>query len=180
MAMPFEFATAARIVFGAGTLREAGPIARSFGARALVVTGRTPGRAERLLAILAEQGVSAVTFPLTGEPEVETIRAGVVTASRGQCDLVIGFGGGAALDAAKAIAVMLTHEGELLDYLELIGKGKTLTAAAVIKLLKWMRVGMIGHPYQYMEDLMTDPFGLRSTIGPTVVHIEPEEDVRNQ
>ena len=131
MTMRFEFATAARIVFGAGTLREAGPIARSLGARALVVTGRTPGRAERLLAILAEQGVSAVTFPLTGEPEVETIRAGVVTASRGQCDLVIGFGGGAALDAAKAIAVMLTNEGQLLDYLEVIGRGKTLTAAPV-------------------------------------------------
>lgn len=131
MTMRFEFATAARIVFGAGTLREAGPIARSFGARALVVTGSTPGRAERLLAILAEQGVSAVTFPVTGEPDVEMIRACVAMASRKRCDQVIGFGGGAALDAAKAIAVMLTNEGELLDYLEVIGRGKTLTAAPV-------------------------------------------------
>ena len=49
---PFEFATAARIVFGAGTLREAAPLARQSGSRALVVTGRDPRRAEPLLALL--------------------------------------------------------------------------------------------------------------------------------
>ena len=40
--MRFEFATAGRIVFGPGTLAEAGPIAREFGHHALVVTGRDP------------------------------------------------------------------------------------------------------------------------------------------
>ena len=47
--MRFEFATATRILFGAGTLREAGQIAAGLGRRALVVTGRTPERARRLL-----------------------------------------------------------------------------------------------------------------------------------
>jgi L-arabinose isomerase len=65
--------------------------------------------------------------------------------------------------------------GHLDDPHALAALKDSIQAAAVIKLLKWMRVGMIGHPYQYMEDLMTDPFSLRSTIGPTVVHIEPEE-----
>ena len=34
---------------------------------------------------------------------------------------------------------------------------------------------MVGHPYQYMADLMVDTFALRQAIGPTVVHVEPEE-----
>src|SRR5208282_1923571 len=37
------------------------------------------------------------------------------------------FGGGSAIDAAKAIAAMLTNKGELLDYVEIIGRGKPLT-----------------------------------------------------
>ena len=53
--MRFEFATATRIIFGAGTLREVGPLAAEMGSRALVVTGRTPERAARLLDALAMQ-----------------------------------------------------------------------------------------------------------------------------
>jgi alcohol dehydrogenase class IV len=41
--------------------------------------------------------------------------------------MVVGFGGGSALDAGKAIAAMLTNGGELLDYLEVVGRGRTFT-----------------------------------------------------
>ena len=47
--MRFEFATANRIIFGAGTLDEVGPIAAEMGNRALVVTGRSVDRAAPLL-----------------------------------------------------------------------------------------------------------------------------------
>ena len=50
--MRFEFATAARVIFGPGVLREVGPLARGFGPRALVVTGANPQRAEPLLLLL--------------------------------------------------------------------------------------------------------------------------------
>jgi alcohol dehydrogenase class IV len=124
--MRFEFATATRIVFGAGTVNDAGGLAKEFGRRALVVTGRDSSRAERVLASLRFAGVSAVTFSVPGEPELKTVEQGVKLAKAGRCELVIGFGGGSALDAAKAIAAMLTNDSELLDYVEIIGRGQPL------------------------------------------------------
>jgi alcohol dehydrogenase class IV len=129
--MKFEFATATRIVFGAGTVNNIGAIAKEFGRRALVVMGRDSRRAERLLAGLKSSGVGAVTFSVAGEPDLATVERGTKLAQAEQCELVIGFGGGSALDAAKAIAAMLTNEGGLLDYVEIIGRGQPLTKLSV-------------------------------------------------
>ena len=125
--MRFEFATATKIIFGADTLRETGAAARAFGRRALVVTGRDVKRAGPLLENLREAGVSAAVFFVAGEPELSTIEQGTALAKMESCELVIGFGGGSALDAAKAIAAMLANDGGLLDYVETIGRGKALT-----------------------------------------------------
>lgn len=122
----FEFATATRIVFGAGSLRALGPMVKELGRGALVVTGRTTSRAEPLMAMLREQGFGVTVFPVAGEPEIETVQRGVAVARQEQCDLVISIGGGSALDAGKAIAAMVANPGELLDYLEVIGRGKAL------------------------------------------------------
>ena len=124
--MKFEFATAARIVFGAGSVNNADAIAKGFGRRALVVTGRDARRAERILAGLKSGGVGSTTFSVAGEPELETVERGTKLAQAEHCDLVIGFGGGSVLDAAKAIAAMLTNGGGLLDYVEIIGRGRPL------------------------------------------------------
>ena len=128
--MRFEFATATRIIFGTGTLREAGSIAAEMGHRALVVTGRSTERAAPLLDALTAQGVEAVTFSVSGEPTTEVARQGTERARAADCDLVIGFGGGSALDSGKAIAALLTNGGVPLDYLEVIGQGKPLTQPA--------------------------------------------------
>lgn len=125
--MRFEFATAGRIVFGPGCLREAGTIAREFGHRALLLTGADRRRAESLEAILSEAKIAVTPFSVAGEPTVGVICEGVEIARRNRCDLVIGMGGGSALDAAKAIAGLMTNEGQLIDYLEVIGQGKNLT-----------------------------------------------------
>ena len=124
--MNFEFATASRIIFGAGAAAHIGENVKSFGRRALVVTGRNPQRAEKLLANLSAGGVSAATFAVAGEPEIATVESGVALAKTRQCDFVIGFGGGSVMDAAKAIAAMLKNDGVLLDYLEIIGRGQAL------------------------------------------------------
>ena len=129
--MRFEFATATKIIFGAGTLREAGGIANSLGNQALVVTGRDSKRAGQLQDILAGAGVKMSTFPVAGEPDLSMVEQGAALARKAGCQLVVGFGGGSALDAAKAIAAMLANDGELLDYVEIIGRGKALTKPSV-------------------------------------------------
>lgn len=128
--MRFEFATATRIVFGPGTIKEAGALAKGFGRRALVITGRDTSRASQLVELLRSEGLDSTVFGVEGEPEVETIRKGTELGKKQGCDVVISFGGGSAIDAGKAIAAMLTNEGDLLDYLEVIGKGKALTHAS--------------------------------------------------
>ena len=124
--MNFEFATATRITFGAGTAGQIGTGARHFGRRVLVVTGSHPERAEKLLASLTAAQVVSVVFSVANEPDIATIERGVALAKAEQCTLVISQGGGSVIDAGKAIAAMLTNEGELLDYVEIIGRGKAL------------------------------------------------------
>jgi alcohol dehydrogenase class IV len=124
--MRFEFATATRVLFGPGMLREAGALATGMGRRALVASGRDTRRVEPLLTLLRGQEVDTVVFSVSGEPEVATVEKGVALARAEGCDLVVGFGGGSVLDAGKAIAAMLANPGELLDYLEIIGRGKAL------------------------------------------------------
>ncbi|HMJ60674.1 MAG TPA: iron-containing alcohol dehydrogenase [Bryobacteraceae bacterium] len=122
MVGPFEFATATRIVFGPGTIQSLASLAEPLGARALVVTGANSSRAASALA-----GFEASYFSLTGEPTLAMVREGV-KAARG-CQFVIGFGGGSAMDAAKAIAALAPNSGEPLDYLEVIGQGRPLEHA---------------------------------------------------
>lgn len=129
--MYFEFATAARIIFGSGSLSEVGNIAAEMGQRALVVLGGTALRATALLDYLKNSGISYVTFNVLGEPTTEIARNGTQLARRERCDLVIGFGGGSVIDTGKAIAALLSNGGDPLDYLEVIGWGQPITQPSV-------------------------------------------------
>jgi len=124
--MRFGFATARRILFGSGVLKEIGPIAADLGRRALVVTGRTTDRAAPLFDQLAEMEIAWVTYSVDGEPTVETAYQGTRLARQEACDLIIGFGGGSPLDTGKTIAALLTNGDDPLDFLEVIGRGKPL------------------------------------------------------
>lgn len=124
--MRFEFSTASRILFGQGAFEEAAGIAAGFGQRALVVTGRSAERATGLVKALAEGGVESRICAMEGEPSVDGVEQAVLAARPEGYEVVIGFGGGSALDGAKAIAALLANEGDVFDYLEVIGRGKAL------------------------------------------------------
>ena len=125
--MNFEFASPQRILFGPGTFKQAGPLARELGRRALVATGRDSVRTEPLLKLLEAQGIAATVFPIGGEPTTDMVRLGMARALEKRVELVIGFGGGSPLDAAKAIAALAANGGDPLDYMEVVGKGQPLT-----------------------------------------------------
>ena len=127
-AVAFEFATASRIVFGAGRVAELPAIVSGLGSRVLVCTGGSPGRHDRLLAGL---GATAGVFAVRGEPTVELARAGVASARRHGANVVVAIGGGAVIDAGKAIAMLLGNGSDPLDYLEVIGVGKEIARPSV-------------------------------------------------
>ncbi len=123
----FEFATADRIIFGAGTIQKVGELAVRMGRKALIVLGKDASRAERLIVHLHSSGLITEVLQVESEPAVSEIQAGVNFARESQFDLVIGFGGGSALDAGKAIAGLVTNPREIYDYLEVVGAGAPLT-----------------------------------------------------
>jgi alcohol dehydrogenase class IV len=126
LVMRFEFATASHIIFGQGTVKEVAPLASGMGSRALLVTGRNVERAAPLLESLNKTGMKIFTFSVSGEPTIKLTFEGVQLARQNGCDIVIGMGGGSVIDTAKAIAALLTNSGDIMDYLEVIGRGKPL------------------------------------------------------
>jgi alcohol dehydrogenase class IV len=127
----WEFATADRIVFGVGAAARLGELAAPLGRKALVVTGRAPERFAGVLATLGAAGLAHGEWRIPGEPTIEEVEHAVAHAREAGCDLVIGLGGGSAVDAAKAIAALLTNPGPAIDYVEVIGKGRSLTVPAL-------------------------------------------------
>ena len=118
----FEFATAQRIIFGRGVIRELPDLCLSFGQRALLITGSRPQQWE---SHLPHVGVHSIR----GEPTVEDIETGVALAKQHNADVIVAIGGGSVVDAGKAIAAMTTQPGDLMRYLEVIGAGKPLDAS---------------------------------------------------
>ncbi len=127
--MRFDISTAGRILFGAGTIREAGAIVSTLGSRVMAVTGASWERADPLLAELRAKRFDTLILSAEREPDVEFVRVGAAFARAEAIEVVVGIGGGSAMDAAKAIAALATNTGDPLDYLEVAGRGLPLGAA---------------------------------------------------
>lgn len=124
--MRFGFATATRIVFGRGSIKELAPAVKSLGARVLFVAGKSGHRVAGWKKQLGEEGVFVSEFPVSGEPTVAVVISGLEQARAEHCNLIIGLGGGSIIDTGKAIAVLMTNPGQIYDYLEVVGLGKPL------------------------------------------------------
>jgi alcohol dehydrogenase class IV len=125
----WQFATAGQILFGRGAAADAAAIVSGFGSRVFVITSATPGRAAWLIDELTRRGCACATLRVVGEPNLTLVREGTDSARRERSDVVVGIGGGSALDAAKAVAALATNDGDPLDYLEVVGRGQPLGAA---------------------------------------------------
>jgi alcohol dehydrogenase class IV len=173
----FDFATAGRVLFGEGRVREAGGLAAGLGRRAIVVQG-SGGRAGALLSLLRESGLGVAELRIAGEPTVGLVERGVEEARRERCDVVVAFGGGSAIDAAKAVAALLTNPGAVLDYLEVVGEGRPIRErpAPLVAIPTTAGTGsevtrnaVLGVPERQVKVSLRSPLML-----PTVALIDPE------
>ena len=127
--MQFEFASAARIIFGDGSAEQLPQLARAMGSHALLVCDSfQPDAVSRLIDALPSAGLRLTHFSVSGEPTVEVVDEAKAIAEAARCDLVISIGGGSVIDTGKASAALIPNEGAVLDYLEVIGAGKKLAA----------------------------------------------------
>jgi alcohol dehydrogenase class IV len=122
----FEFSTVSRIIFGEGVFRETASLTRQMGRRILVVSGIQGSIVDSLTKDLIELGCEPFIFGVVNEPTVNSIMLGLDAARRNACDMVLSLGGGSAIDSGKVISIMATNPGDVLDYLEVIGKGKEI------------------------------------------------------
>ena len=116
------FSTAGRVVLGAGVSEQVADLVAGLGRRVLVVAGRSADVA----------GLPAVAVHRhRGEPDVDAVRAAVAIARDVRPDVVVGWGGGSVLDLAKCVAVLAPGGTDVLDHLEVVGRGLPLPDAAL-------------------------------------------------
>lgn len=123
----FEFSIARlpRIEFGSGVFNKLPAILAGYGTHVLLVTGahsyrKLPGW-QSFTEQLKQQGMCWEHCIVTHEPSPELIDTTVSALSDRAFDVVVGIGGGSALDAAKAIAGLLKVQRTVMDYLEGVG-----------------------------------------------------------
>ncbi len=174
----FSFTGAKKIVFGRGSLSTLAGHIKELGAKnPLVVIDKNlskTGFQEKIVDILKPEGIKfSVYDKVEPEPAIELADEGAAMAIENKNDIIIGVGGGSAMDVAKAIAVLATNKGSAVDYLGLnkvpkqglpkimipttagTGSEVTFTAVFVRKNLK-KKEGM-NSPHLYPDLALLDP-----------------------
>ncbi len=119
--MESVFYSPTRIIFGEGSLKRVGEEAKKFGEKVLIVTGKSSakkaGSLDDVINSLTSQNLQVEVFnKVEPDPSVETVEEGAKVAKKCAVDVVIGLGGGSAMDAAKGIALLMTNKGSITDY----------------------------------------------------------------
>ncbi|WP_238907134.1 iron-containing alcohol dehydrogenase [Clostridium sp. YIM B02506] len=126
--MAYEFSLPGRTIMGEGALEQSENIIKSFGKKALIVSGKNVtkmGTVKIITDCLEKWEIDYLIFnEITGEPTEVMIEAGVKSYKEGKCDFCIAVGGGSPLDSGKAIVAMTKLEGEISDYMGQTMEGK--------------------------------------------------------
>ncbi|MEN6427992.1 MAG: iron-containing alcohol dehydrogenase [Phycisphaerales bacterium] len=182
--MKFEFSTARRIVFGSGVAEQIPSLTAGYGERAFLVLGSKPDRCQTILDAIAAKDVVTTVFSVVGEPTTETVQAAVTAAREAEADVVVALGGGSVMDTGKVVAAMLTNDGQLSDYLEVVGKGRPLReqSAPLIAVPTTAGTGaevtynaVLGVPQQQVKVSMRSPLMLPrwAFVDPLLTHSMP-------
>ena len=118
-----QFYLPTTILSGSGCFAALGETVASRGRRALLVCGkrslRESGQLARAMAALRDAGVEVVLYDaVSGEPTLAMVQDGLELARDKRVQVVIGIGGGSAMDTAKAIAGLYDHQGTVYEYFD--------------------------------------------------------------
>lgn len=127
---PYTLKLPPQVLWGHGRFADLGIATRPYGPLAYLISGARSAESSGLLReakrLLDAVGVEVTVGKVEREPEVEEIDRLTRAARDMGATVIIGLGGGSALDAAKTVAALVTNGGSALDYLETIGSGKKL------------------------------------------------------
>ena len=129
MLTPFTVLMPANIRFGRGQAQSAAPWLAQQGGPILLVHGASPQRAAFLRQQLEALQLAVTTLAISREPWLSDIEQGVQLAREKGIRAVVSLGGGAVIDAGKAIAALAPATGPVIDYLEVVGTGRQLEAS---------------------------------------------------
>ena len=123
MNFDFNYYEPVKVFFGKGKLSELGENAKIYGKKALIVTTNTGLFSKKSVLIdkirknLKESKMeSEVFFDVSPNPLSTQVDEGAKFGQKTDCDVIIGLGGGSAIDAAKGIAIAMGHNKSIWGY----------------------------------------------------------------
>ncbi|MCS7083992.1 MAG: iron-containing alcohol dehydrogenase [Aquificaceae bacterium] len=120
--MNFEFYLPTEVIFGPGSLKRLGEIARRFGTKGLIITGKSSTKQNRALSRAIEYMKKSsieeiiVFDEVEPNPSTKIVAKASELAIREKVDFIVGLGGGSSLDSAKAVSIVSANEGSAWDY----------------------------------------------------------------
>lgn len=125
----FSLMTASEILFGRGQAAVAAARVTALGQRVLLVHGANAARADWLHSAISAKGAGVSRLAVPHEPDMALVEDGIAKARSTGAEVVVALGGGAVIDAGKAIAALVPATRPMIDHLEVVGKGLPLDAA---------------------------------------------------
>ncbi|EGA69897.1 alcohol dehydrogenase [Vibrio sinaloensis DSM 21326] len=122
----FQFMTSTRIIFGEGALQSSLSVLNQFGYSVLLVSGQNIERAAAIIHYLKSQNMRYQHVSIAGEPNITMVEETALVGRKFKPDMVIAIGGGSVLDMGKALAAVIPNQGDVYDYVEVVGRNVPL------------------------------------------------------
>ena len=123
----FQFSTAGNIIFKVGGFKNIETYLRQYGKRLLFLYSERAQIHTMINENLSEIGYLLLSTPISGEPTEININDLLINARKHQIDVILAVGGGSVIDTGKVLSALITNKGNLMDYLEVVGRGQQIT-----------------------------------------------------
>ncbi|TMX32602.1 iron-containing alcohol dehydrogenase [Vibrio sp. Hep-1b-8] len=127
----FQFMTSTRIIFGEGALQSSLSVLNQYGYSVLLVTSKNLSRASPVIQYLSSQNMRYQHVAIRGEPNITMVEETALVGRKFRPDMVVAMGGGSVLDMGKALAAIIPNQGDVYDYVEVVGRNVPLKSKPI-------------------------------------------------